>query len=697
MNLLTRIKSALVSLLTRHEGGNVIPYGYMTSFGSTGSYNYLRYAEEGFRQNPVVYACIREIYDASSRVKLQLMNDGEKVESDSKYDPVLQLFKRPNPEQSMHQFIKQMIVYLLIGGVVYVRMIGVGTEAFGPDVRVKTAPVLFLERPDFVTIKREGRLVTGYKVLRPDGTGEVDYDTDQMFHINLPDALGEQTAGMEPTRAAAQVIDAHNLALEWNTNTLLRGGSLSSLLSIKGVRSLDPVARDKLAHDFETKFSGAQQAGKMAVIPHEVMDYHAIGMTAKDLDWSKGKRDVMRDICIVYGVPSQMLNDPEASTYANYQEARKAFYVETVLPIMDQVIEEFNYRLVTRWSKTLELITNTDNIDALRETQTDLVNRLKASTWMTIDEKRLVMGLDELSKYGDLILIPSSMTTLESIANPEEPEEPEEEKKDNTHSMYSTEALRIHAWSKRDARRLSWEEKFAVEMDSFFMAQGKRIATELRKLTHALTPPDPLPVSDAFLTSLFETWDEDLALRNHIRSIHAEMVIDFGQAAIDELTTSGILFNIERLAISEFLANDLAVRSRLINQSTATQMQKIINAGVSEGESVVRIADRLLDTYPLSNTRALAIARTETGRASTEASLAGYEQMNVEMKEWLSSRDDKVRDEHVEMDGQIVRMQDDFIGPSGQQCSGPGMSGDPGFDINCRCIVVPLMVGEKTI
>ena len=60
-----------------------------------------------------------------------------------------------------------------------------------------------------------------------------------------------------------------------------------------------------------------------------------------------------------------------------------------------------------------------------------------------------------------------------------------------------------------------------------------------------------------------------------------------------------------------------------------------------------------------------------------------------EWKEWLTARDEKVREAHWAADGQIVRINEPFeVG--GEALMWPGdLNGSPGNIINCRCTVNP--------
>jgi SPP1 gp7 family putative phage head morphogenesis protein len=114
----------------------------------------------------------------------------------------------------------------------------------------------------------------------------------------------------------------------------------------------------------------------------------------------------------------------------------------------------------------------------------------------------------------------------------------------------------------------------------------------------------------------------------------------------------------------------------------------------------MEIKQRLLDYFDdLTPARARAIAQTEVGMASSKATLEGYRQSGVaERKEWLSARDSRVRDSHVELDGMVVNFDEDFVSPlTGARGEAPGMMNDPSEDINCRCTFAVLDETEEPI
>ena len=95
--------------------------------------------------------------------------------------------------------------------------------------------------------------------------------------------------------------------------------------------------------------------------------------------------------------------------------------------------------------------------------------------------------------------------------------------------------------------------------------------------------------------------------------------------------------------------------------------------------------------------RALTVAQTETTRTVTQGTVQAYEQTVAAghpMKmEWLSARDNHVRDVHRELDSHApIEPGEEFVTASGHGTKGPGLFGTAALDINCRCTLLPVVV-----
>jgi hypothetical protein len=87
------------------------------------------------------------------------------------------------------------------------------------------------------------------------------------------------------------------------------------------------------------------------------------------------------------GAP-QTRDIPGDNTYANYQEANRTFWRQTVLPLVSRTAKALSGWLSPAWGGGLSLRPDLDAIDALSSEREALWARLDKATFLTRDEKR---------------------------------------------------------------------------------------------------------------------------------------------------------------------------------------------------------------------------------------------------------------------------------------------------------------------
>lgn len=188
-----------------------------------------------------------------------------------------------------------------------------------------------------------------------------------------------------------------------------------------------------------------------------------------------------------------------------------------------------------------------------------------------------------------------------------------------------------------------------------------------------------------------------LAVRPAALTARAQQALEatiafFGQQVLDELNL-GISFNLRDPKVTDFLANWGAEKiTGQINETTRQAIRDELVAGVSAGDNMRDLAARIVDVFDEADTtRATLIARTEIGGASNFGAWEALDQAQVEQKQWLSTRDNHVRDTHEALDGQTVGVNELFQSPDGGSALYPGGFGDPAEDCNCRCGVTAVI------
>jgi hypothetical protein len=115
-------------------------------------------------------------------------------------------------------------------------------------------------------------------------------------------------------------------------------------------------------------------------------------MSPKDMDFIESKRQASRDIALALGVPPMLLGIPGDNKHDNTLEANRAFWRETVLPLVDRSMKAMAVWLGPAYGGGLELRPDLDAIEALSDEREALWKRIGAATFLTDAEKRTAVG-----------------------------------------------------------------------------------------------------------------------------------------------------------------------------------------------------------------------------------------------------------------------------------------------------------------
>tara|TARA_B100000686_G_scaffold354859_1_gene467750 strand:+ start:3142 stop:4377 length:1236 start_codon:yes stop_codon:yes gene_type:complete len=367
---------------------------------------YDRLADEGYTKNVIAYRCISLIAQNAGSIPWRLKIDGQEVED----HPALRLLTRPNPGQSRSEFIENLCGHLLIAGNCYIEAVGTGTGALHE---------MWVLRPDRMqVVPGPHGLPSAYRYNIDGGHKDFSADTTdgygRILHLKSFHPLNDWY-GMSPLEAAAFSIDQHNEAAKWNTALLQSSGRPSGALIYKptGQDSYDTLTdeqRQNLRQELETYYQGAHNAGRPLVLEGG-LDWREMALSPKDLDWAHGKDMAAREIALAFHVPPQLVGIEGSLTYANFEQARLAFYDDAVLPLMDHIRGELNIWLSRHFGEDLKLEYDRNAIEALAPRREKIWKRVKDADFMTMNEKRAALGLGRLdTPNADRLLVADIQT-----------------------------------------------------------------------------------------------------------------------------------------------------------------------------------------------------------------------------------------------------------------------------------------------
>lgn len=133
-----------------------------------------------------------------------------------------------------------------------------------------------------------------------------------------------------------------------------------------------------------------------------------------------------------------------------------------------------------------------------------------------------------------------------------------------------------------------------------------------------------------------------------------------------------------------------------------TGIKNTVTQGLLAGKSYPTMLEEVTNKFNISANNAYRILRTETHRNESAAridSITNAQQIGESLgydvlKKWSAFIDNRTRQSHIDLDNTEADA-DGMFNVGGILCEGPGMSGDPAEDINCRCSITIEIIDKK--
>lgn len=379
---------------------------------------YASLARVGYQKLECVYACVLKRAKCCASigwlgytVSHDRQGNETKKDLDSSH-PLMIMLRRPNPDQGWARFMRESITYRLLSGNSYIFS---NIPKSKPPSRIE----LFNLRPDRMLINPGDaiRRVRSYTYAKG-SAGEVIYAPELILHLKEFHPT-DDWYGLSPCEVALQDIHTLNLAAKWNAKLLTNDCRPAGIMTTKGTLSDEQF--DRVVKLIREEILGFENAG-IPIGPLEGgLEFQPYGLSPKEMDWDKLDKNTRRKIASILQTPSELIGDAENKTYSNYQEARKAFYHETILPDMDEFRDEFNNWLTPLFGDNIRLDYNRDSIEAIRDDRSKLVvdmNSLVDRGIVDRNEVREELGWEEGGPEMDVPTVTGIVTPLDAIAPP---------------------------------------------------------------------------------------------------------------------------------------------------------------------------------------------------------------------------------------------------------------------------------------
>jgi HK97 family phage portal protein len=186
-------------------------------------------------------------------------------------------------------------------------------------------------------------------------------------------------------------IDQHNEAMAWTQALLQNSARPSGALIYDGDTALSDDEFNRLKAEIENQYSGAKNAGRPMLLEGG-LDWKPMGLSPEDMQTGRTSDAAARNIALTFGVPPLLLNIPGDNTFANYREARLGFYEDTILPLVDYMLDQLNAWLSPQFGD-VEIHPDLASIEAIAEKRYKMWEIADNSDDLTLNESRQLKGL----------------------------------------------------------------------------------------------------------------------------------------------------------------------------------------------------------------------------------------------------------------------------------------------------------------
>jgi len=377
---------------------------------------------------------------------------------------------------------------------------------------------------------------------------------------------------------------------------------------------------------FQEEYGDARKSGRSMWVRGDDIKVQELSQKMIDMDATQKRtwiKDLVRE---VLGVPPEIMGDVKDSNRSTINDARYILAELSTIPMLERLCAQFQKHVIPMYDDRLVCAYADPRPD-------DREYKLKVATaapWsITRGEWRVMSGHEDRGKADNvhevpqnLIEVPGPLFVQRSISS--------------THRDLVLSALRQKMVTDTDVNAI------ADALD------GSPLETEMS--------PE--------LEQTVSTWGART------------------MAAVE----SGAAFDMVDPAVVAHLEDFSAARVGMINKTTRKALRATLGAGVANGMGADELRRAVQDQFSqFSKTRAMNIARTEVNRSANFGVFEGHRQSGVvQQRGWLATLDDRTRDLHAGLNGQIRAIDKPFE-IEGYKTMYPGGSGDAEFDVACRC------------
>lgn len=637
--------------------------------------------ESGYLASHWVYRCIDYLGKSMSTITWyaeQRQRDGSWIRLAD--HPAARILERPNEHQSGTDMMKRFTMHAYLSGNGLLVKGRVGKElrelyTVEPDL---IYPVL--DKKNYLReyqMMRSGAFrVVGYRGT-PSLTNGLPIPVSEVVHLMFTDPE-RPWWGFSPIQAAIKLIRADAAAIDWQSKSFANRAVPEGIFTVQHAQiseeqyqEIKAAMRDKLPREPYILAGGTT--------------WQQMSQTAAEMDFINTRKMTREEICAIFGVPPILIGIYEKANYSNIETARKIFWNDTMMPLLDDIQGVLNHKVAPEFEDNIRYtydLTHVDVLQANLDAMSVVAKRFfEIGIPLNAINQRLDLGFPEIEN-GDIGWLPSKYTPVNmllassaSASAAQIGDDIEEDSTEKTHLLLEADVMTRRFLEVEKARK-GFQGVHEGSMFSLMQALGDDLENAIEY---------GLEIDDIVERQF-------LACMKLYKHIWTDAVDVFGSAFAKEfggipvrkaLLSPAVMKDSTRFVFNPRhkdleLLLDTIVTHRVMDWQAATK------GFLRRLENSCEAAKELVSGYRgLCEDRCNLLMAREVHAASSTGIYVAAKQSKLEFKrQWVCSVDGHSRQSHADMHGEVVGMDERYS----NGCLYPGDPSAAGSETyGCRC------------
>jgi SPP1 gp7 family putative phage head morphogenesis protein len=686
-----------------------------------------------------VYACLYQIADDVVRVPMRIhASEEEDSEPIPEESDVAKLFAKPSAFEAWDSFLQASVIHYKLTGENFVFLMDAGG---GPAVPMQAALPSAQEQQSGGLAARNVPLPLPASMLplhktqvtpHPDQHGVIrswsynalgaslevqEFPNESLLKFIRYDPRNVQR-GISPIESAMRAIGIGFQAERYAESVNRSGGPGAYFLT--GEPPPITEEAERFQDEVNEKNRDPNTVGGLKVVWGKDGTIVPNPATPKELMQGEQLAYARNVVCTVLGVPPPVIGIYDRAIYNNIAEAFRQYW-SGIKGTLDAIAKVYNSdffpRLKDPRARNFRMRFDYSEIAALREDNLERMKEAreiaKARIGVSYPEALKLVGVKAEVEIDEEFLgaDPNALPDPDAAPNAKPPAKPAPDKSQANPKLSPPRHPALRERSQREGYLASLHARVAFNPERRAKAASKSWFTRYEKATRASiahyaahgTPK----VDRAFDTE--EELEQLLMLSTDkwVASLETAMQAPLEAAYLAALSDVAIELAVPQIemsspAIIEFLAKQRVFLAEGVTSTLESRVRAALVESMLEARTTGTLQEKLVEVLPALDDRlsrvfankegrALTIARTEVGKAVSDARIRQMLEAGVTKIQWLSWRDEAVRDSHRELDGQIRAIGQEFKArlrwPRDQE-------GEAAEVINCRCQPLPVDESE---